>query len=231
MLKSIHPRLIIPIQRLLETVSSTAPLLIKETEVKDRVNLITCPLPDHLHLISNFKIRSNPEMWLKIDELTHKQGSAYGVVKKVINKNTTKFPWLTRDLLNNYRKKATKQMQLPPLDVNLQKQHGTLISDLTSEVIIETTSSSEGSQSLPEGRPLHLLVGSSLTNSSNDSPESIPARNIGGRPKGATNAAKESRIKRKLEALNEAAVQFMQAKQIDQAKKHGTLKKLLTMLI
>jgi hypothetical protein len=169
-------------------------------------------------------------MWLKIDELTHKQGSAYGVVKKVISENTTKFPWLTRDLLNNYRKKATKQMQLPPLDVNLQKQ-GTLVSDLTSEVIIEHTSSLEGSQSLPEGRPLHLLVGSSSTDSSNDSPEIVPARNIGGRPKGATNAAKESRIKRKLEALNEAAVQFMQAKQIDQARKHGTLKKLLTMLI
>ena len=166
------------------------------------------------------------EMWLKIDELTHKQGSAYGVVKKVISENTTKFPWLTRDLLNNYRKKATKQMQLPPLDVNLQKQ-GTLVSDLTSEVIIEHTSSLEGSQSLPEGRPSHLLVGSSSTDSSNDSPEIVPARNIGGRPKGATNAAKESRIKRKLEALNEAAVQFMQAKQIDQARKHGTLKKIV----
>jgi hypothetical protein len=75
-------------------------------------------------------------MWLKIDELTHKQGSAYGVVKKVINENTTKFPWLTRDLLNNYRKKAAKQMQLPPLDINFAKPQGTLISDLTNEVII-----------------------------------------------------------------------------------------------
>jgi hypothetical protein len=55
-----------------------------------------------------------------------------------------------------------------------------------------------------------------LTISSNYSLESIPAKNIGGRPKGATNAAKESRIKRKLEALNEV-----------QARKHGTLKKNL----
>jgi hypothetical protein len=96
----------------------------------------------------------------------------------------------------------------------------TLVSDLTSEVIIEHTSSLEGSQSLLEGRPSHLLVGSSST-------DYVPARNIGGRPKEATNAAKESRIKRKLEALNEAAVQFMQAKQIDQARKHGTLKKIV----
>jgi hypothetical protein len=33
---------------------------IKETEVKDGVNHITHPLPDHLNLISNFEIRSYP---------------------------------------------------------------------------------------------------------------------------------------------------------------------------
>jgi hypothetical protein len=151
-------------------------------------------------MISNFEIRS------------------YVVVKKVINENTTKFSWLTIDLLNNDRKKATKQMQWPPLDINFEKTRGTLVSDPTSEDIIETTSSLEGSQSLPEGRPLHL-AGSSLTISSNYSPEIVPARNIGGRPKGAANAAKEIRIKRKLKALNEAAVH------IYQARKHGTLKK------
>ncbi len=69
----------------------------------------------------------------------------------------------------------------------------------------------EGSQSLPEGRPLHL-AGSSLTMLSNSSPEIVPAKNIGGRSMGATTVVKESRIKRKLGELNEAAVKFMQAK-------------------
>jgi hypothetical protein len=53
-----------------------------------------------------------------------------GVVKKVTNENNTKFPWLTRDLLNNYRKKATNQLQLPPSDVTCGKPQGTLVSDL-----------------------------------------------------------------------------------------------------
>jgi hypothetical protein len=85
---------------------------------------------------------------LQIDELTDKKGSSYGVVKKLINQNTTKFLWLTRDFLNNNRKKATKQLQLPPLDVNCGKSQGTLVSDLTSEIIMETTSHVEGSPSL-----------------------------------------------------------------------------------
>jgi hypothetical protein len=85
---------------------------------------------------------------LQIDELTDKKGSSYGVLKKLINQNTTKFLWLTRDFLNNNRKKATKQLQLPPLDVNCGKSQGTLVSDLTSEIIMETTSHVEGSPSL-----------------------------------------------------------------------------------
>jgi len=50
---------------------------------------------------------------------------------------------------------------------------------------------------------------------------------MGGRPKGATNAAKERKKKRKLEASNEAAVKFMQAKQSHQGKKYGALKKIV----
>jgi hypothetical protein len=62
-------------------VRSMAPLIIREINVKDRVNPITHPLPDHLHLKSNF------EIWYylssgKIHELTDKQGSAYEVIKK-----------------------------------------------------------------------------------------------------------------------------------------------------
>jgi hypothetical protein len=47
---------------------------------------------------------------------------------------------------------------------------------------------------------------------SNSSPEIVPAKNIGGRSMGATTVVKESRIKRKLGELNEAAVKSMQAK-------------------
>jgi hypothetical protein len=53
------------------------------------------------------------ELWLEIDELTSIQGSTYGIVKRVIEKNIKNFPWLSRDLLNNYRKKATKNSKLP----------------------------------------------------------------------------------------------------------------------
>jgi hypothetical protein len=105
---------------------SLSPLIIKKINLKNR---IFYSFQGHLPLISNF----NPvlsELWLLIDELTDKQGSSYGVVKKVTNENNTKFPWLTRDLLNNYRKKATNQLQLPPSDVTCGKPQGTLVSDL-----------------------------------------------------------------------------------------------------
>jgi hypothetical protein len=64
-----------------------------------------------------------------------------------------------------------------------------------------------------------------LTLSPDHPTDVVPTRNIGGRPKGATNAAKERKKKRKLEASNEAGVKFMQAKQSHQGKKYGALKK------
>ena len=122
-------------------------------------SLIVKPSPPNIKL-------HNPvlsELWLQIDELTDKQGSSYGVVKKVINQNTTKFPWLTRDLLNNYRKNALKQLQLPPLDINCGKPQFTLVSDLTSDIITETAPHVECSPSLSKDNPSHLLAGSSST--------------------------------------------------------------------
>jgi hypothetical protein len=116
------------------------------------------------------------ELWLQIDGLTDKQGSSYGVVKKVIKQNTTKFPWLTRDLLYNYRKKATKQLQLPPLDVNCGKPQGTLVSDLTSKIIMETASHVEGSPLLSKDNPSHLLAGSSSTLSPDHPTDIVPNR-------------------------------------------------------
>jgi hypothetical protein len=177
------------------------------------------------------------ELWLEIDDLTDKQGSTYGVIKKVLNDNIIKFPWLTRDLLNNYRRKATKQLKIPPLDISCNDKENTLVSDLTSKNM-------HSASSLPESRQSLQLAGSSLTVSTSSSPQSTnndlqptnhseneteigPTRNIGGRPKGTTNSAKESMKKRKLEALNEAAIKFMEAKESNISKRHGTLQKIV----
>lgn len=54
------------------------------------------------------------ELWEEIDALTSEQGSTYGIVKKVIERHRIKFPWLNRDLLNNYRKKCSKGTTTPP---------------------------------------------------------------------------------------------------------------------
>jgi hypothetical protein len=101
---------------------------------------------------------------LEIDDLTDKQGSTYVVIKKVLNININKFPWLSRDLLNNYRRKATKRPQIPPLDVSCNNKQSTLISVLTSKNM-------HFAASLPESRQSLQLAGSSLTVSTSSSPK------------------------------------------------------------
>jgi hypothetical protein len=79
-----------------------------------------------------------------------------------------------------------------PLNATCGKPQGTLVSDLTSGVITETTSPLEGSPFLCKVNPSHL-AGSSLSLSSDHPKDTVPTRNIGGRPKGAANKAKEHR--------------------------------------
>jgi hypothetical protein len=77
------------------------------------------------------------------------------------------------------------------LDINCGNPQFTLVSDLTSDIITETAPHVECSPSLSKDNPSHLLAGSSSTLSPDHPTDVVPARNIGGRPKGATNAVKE----------------------------------------
>ena len=55
----------------------------------------------------------------------------------------------------------------------------------------------------------------------------IVRRNIGGRPIGSTNVNKAAKKKRKLEALNEAATMYSEAKENKISTKHGKLKQII----
>jgi hypothetical protein len=92
-------------------------------------------------------------------------------------------------------------LQLPPLDVNCGKPQGTLVSDLTSEIITETASLLEGCPPLSKDNPSHL-AGSSLTLSSDHPTDFVPTGNIGGRQKGQLMQQRNAK-KWKLEASNE----------------------------
>ena len=83
------------------------------------------------------------------------------------------------------------------MDVNCGKPQGTLVSDLTSKIIMETASHVEGSPLLSKDNPSHLLAGSSSTLSPDHPTDVVPARNIGGRPKGATIAEGTQKKNRK----------------------------------
>jgi hypothetical protein len=48
-------------------------------------------------------------------------------------------------------------------------------------------------------------------------------RNIGRQPKGRTNSAKKSRLKRKLEALKEGEIKITEEKENNICKKYGTI--------
>ena len=61
------------------------------------------------------------EIWLEIDaSIAENGGSSYGIVTSKLNQHKKKFKWINRDLLYNYRKQATKELQLPPHEITLQ---------------------------------------------------------------------------------------------------------------
>ena len=61
------------------------------------------------------------EIWLEIDSsIAENGGSSYGIISAKLNQHKKKFKWINRDLLYNYRKQATREMQLPPHEVSLQ---------------------------------------------------------------------------------------------------------------
>jgi hypothetical protein len=72
------------------------------------------------------------ELWLEIDEAIAECGGAtYGIVTKTIKENLKQFPWLTRDYLYNYRKRATKERKLPPQEISQPSSQSQTVSELS----------------------------------------------------------------------------------------------------
>ena len=56
---------------------------------------------------------------MEIDEsIAENGGSSYGIISSKLSQHKKKFKWINRDLLYNYRKQATREMQLPPHEVS-----------------------------------------------------------------------------------------------------------------
>ena len=143
------------------------------------------------------------EIWIEIDaSIAENGGSSYGVVSSKLQQHKKNIKRINRDLLYNYRKQATRELQLPPHEVSLQSTfESQAISDVT---VNEAECSNNGNidhqgEYKPEENSASTL-------------ENEQSRNHGGRPKGTTNEALcEVKFKVRL-ALNWAAVEFEKAK-------------------
>ena len=142
------------------------------------------------------------QLWLEIDDaIAKKGGSTHGIVTNIIKEQKKQFPWLTRNMLYYFRAKATEQQKLPPQEIATSVREGTQVSDLSG-----TLHSVEENAQLCSNHPENE---SSLTVTVQDNNNT---RKKGGRPKGSTQAASENTKKRKLAALNHAAIEFKKLK-------------------
>ena len=170
---------------------------------------------DHSPPEKKFRDQIMGEIWLEIDEsIAENGGSSYGVISSKVLEHKKKFKWLTRDFLYNYRKQATKEMELLPQEISLQSTTDfQAVSELT--ITAEITAEIQPPQSeAPEEdtRPSPDEALTALTTLDQES------RNFSGRPKGTTNEAlRDFKFKKKL-ALNWAAVQFEKAKENGQSQ-------------
>ena len=140
------------------------------------------------------------DLWLSIDEeIAASGGSTYGIITKLIDINKRQFPWLTRNMVNYYRTKAVKELMLPPEEIG--ESHESRVSGLTSCIMTRTSENSCSEQRASENIE--------------DSGENISRseKNKGGRPMGSTISHKESRKRRKIQALNHAANKFKELKE------------------
>jgi hypothetical protein len=143
------------------------------------------------------------QLWLEIDDAISKNGgSTHGIVTKIINEQKKQFPWLTRNMLYYYRAKATEQKKLPPQEISTSVREGTQISDLSGTLHL-FEDNAELCSNYPDKESSLILTVQDNNN----------ARKKGGRPKGSTQAASENTKKRKLAALNHAAIEFQKQKQ------------------
>ena len=96
------------------------------------------------------------------------RSTSYGITNEIIKRHKRANPWLTRDMLNNYkRSKSGGNADGMPSTINLNSSVESNISDLTD----------------PAAPPEISLA-------LNDSPEASKPRKKGGRPKGSTAANK-----------------------------------------
>jgi len=160
----------------------------------------------------NFRDLIIGEIWVQIDEsITENGGSSYGIVSAKLLQHKKKFKWLNRDLLYNYRKQATKELQLPPHEITLQSASATqAVSELSfnAEIQPQQEEALEETDEAPEENMTQLPDEASTALATLDQ----GSKNVGGQPKGTTNEAlRDFKFKKKL-ALNWAAVQFEKAK-------------------
>jgi len=156
---------------------------------------------DHSPPEKKFRDHIIGEIWMEIDaSIAENGGSSYGIVSSKLSQHKKKFKWINRDLLYNYWKQATREMQLPPHEVSLQSACAPqAISELTFNEAACAGNGNIDHQDRPE-------------ENSTSSVQNEQSRNFGGRPKGTTNVAlRDVKFKVRL-ALNWAAVEFERAK-------------------
>ena len=126
-------------------------------------------------------------------------GSSYCIVFATLNQHKQKFKVNNKDLLYNYKKQATRELQLPPHEVSLQSAcESQTVSGLTFD-----HAANGNIHQQDEDKPKENLTYTL---------ENEQSRNHGGRPEGATNEALHN-IKFKVRlALNWAAIEFERVK-------------------
>mmetsp|Transcript_8800 Transcript_8800/g.12805 ORF Transcript_8800/g.12805 Transcript_8800/m.12805 type:complete len:201 (+) Transcript_8800:65-667(+) len=133
---------------------------------------------DHSPPEKKFRDHIIGEIWMEIDaSIAENGGSSYGIVSSKLSQHKKKFKWINRDLLYNYRKQATREMQLPPHEVSLQPASESQgISELTFDEAERADNGNIDHQDEPEENSTSTL-------------QNEQSRNFGGRPKGTTNVA------------------------------------------
>mmetsp|Transcript_8797 Transcript_8797/g.12801 ORF Transcript_8797/g.12801 Transcript_8797/m.12801 type:complete len:221 (+) Transcript_8797:65-727(+) len=158
---------------------------------------------DHSPPEKKFRDHIIGEIWMEIDaSIAENGGSSYGIVSSKLSQHKKKFKWINRDLLYNYRKQATKELQLLPHEITLQSASATqAVSELSfnAEILPQQEEALEETDEAPEENMTQLPDEASTALTTLDQ----GSRNFGGRPKGTTNEAiRHFNFKKKLALQN-----------------------------
>ena len=125
-----------------------------------------CHGAHNIYKMDNPKSTISPRNIVKTCQKCHEDANMKftGYLSHATHYNKDKFPWITRDMLNNYRRQAVKKLKLPPIEVGCNE--ATQVSDLTINLMDENPmliSASQGvayieqdavsSSSSPNGSP------------------------------------------------------------------------------